>query len=102
MQSYRLVYVVFNAFFNLISQEQQVHCFQSVSRHLSADGHFVIEAFVPDLTRYADFQSVRLIGISDQTIRLDVAQLDPVAQHIESRHLLVSEDGVRTLPVRLR
>jgi len=43
-----------------------------------------------------------LIGISDQGIRLDVAQLDPLAQQIESRHLLVSEEGIRTYPVKLR
>lgn len=101
-RQFRLVYVVFNTFFNLPGQDEQVRCFQSVSRHLSADGNFVIEAFVPDLTRYADFQSVRLIGISEQAIRVDVAQLDPVAQHIESRHLLVSQDGLRIYPVRLR
>jgi len=101
-RQFRLVYVVFNTFFNLLGQDEQVECFQSVSRHLSADGHFVIEAFVPDLTRYADFQSVRLIDISEHAIRVDVAQLDPVAQHIESRHLLISEDGIRTYPVMLR
>jgi hypothetical protein len=84
------------------SQDQQVRCLESVSRHLSADGHFVIEAFVPDLARYDDFQSVRLIDISDQGVRLDVAQLDPVAQHIESRHLLVSGEGIRIYPVKLR
>ena len=101
-RQFRLVYVVFNTFFNLPGQDEQVRCLESVSRHLSADGHFVLEAFVPDLSRYVDFQSVRLIGISDQGIRLDVAQLDPVAQHIESRHLLVSEEGIRTYPVKLR
>ena len=99
---FRLVYVVFNTFFNLPGQDVQVRCFESVSKHLSSDGHFVIEVFVPDLSRYVDFQSVRLIGISEQGIRLDVAQLDPVAQHIESRHLLVSMEGIRTYPVKLR
>lgn len=101
-RQFRLVYVVFNTFFNLPSQDQQVTCLQSVSNHLSSDGHFVIEAFVPDLARYVDFQSVRLISISDEGIRLDVAQLDPVAQHVESRHLLLSEHGIRTYPVKLR
>ena len=57
---------------------------------------------MPDLTRYVDFQSVRLIGISNQVVRVDVAQLDPVAQHIESRHLLVSEESIQIYPVKLR
>lgn len=101
-RQFRLVYVVFNTIFDLLDQESQVQCFQSVSRHLCPDGHFVVEAFVPDLTRYTDFQAVRLVDLSEQAIRIDVAQLDPVAQRIESRHLLVSKDGIRTYPVKLR
>jgi hypothetical protein len=73
-----------------------------VARHLTADGCFVIEAFVPDLNRYVDFQAVRLIGISDQGVRVDVAQLDPVAQQVESRHLTLSDDGLHSYPVQLR
>src|SRR5258706_1613967 len=44
---YRLVYVVFNSFFNVLSQEDQVRCFENVAAHLTVDGAFVIEAFVP-------------------------------------------------------
>jgi hypothetical protein len=36
--SYRLVFVVFNTFFNLITQEDQVRCFQNVAAHLTEDG----------------------------------------------------------------
>jgi SAM-dependent methyltransferase len=101
-RQFRLVYVFFNTFFNLLDQDEQMRCFQSVSRHLSPDGYFVIEAFVPDLTRYSNFQSVRLTGISEQGIRVDVARLDPVAQQIENQHLLVSQDGISVYPVRIR
>jgi SAM-dependent methyltransferase len=101
-RSFRLIYVVFNTFFNLPSQDAQVRCFASVARHLAGDGCFVIEAFVPDLKRYVDYQAVRLIGISDQGVRVDVAQLDPVAQQVESRHLTLSDDGLHSYPVQLR
>jgi len=101
-RQFRLVFVVFNTFFDLLSQEEQVQCFQAVSRHLSPDGLFVIEAFVPDMTRYSGFQAVRLVALSEAAIRVDVAQLDPVAQRIESRHVLVSQAGLRTYPVKLR
>ncbi len=99
---FRLVYVVFNTFFNLLGQEAQVECFECVSRLLSPDGSFGLEAFVPDLTRFVNFQAVRLIDIAEGTVRIDVAQLDPVAQRIESRHVLVSQDGIRIYPVKLR
>jgi hypothetical protein len=101
-REYRLIFVVFNTFFNLLGQEEQIRCLQSIAGHLTHDGAMVVEAFVPDMARYVGFQSVRLIGISDQGVRVDVAQLDPVAQQIESRHLAISEQGIRTYPVKLR
>ena len=42
--TYRLIYVVFNTLFNLLTQEDQVRCFQNVAAHLTDDGSFVIEA----------------------------------------------------------
>ena len=57
--TYRLVYVVFNTLFNLLTQDDQVRCFENVAAHLSDDGSFVVEAFVPTfLTRLRDDQYV--------------------------------------------
>ena len=50
--SYPLVYVVFNTFFALLTQEDQIRCFQGVAEHLTDDGGFLIQAFVPDLTLF--------------------------------------------------
>ena len=46
---YRLIYVVFNTLFNLLTQDDQVRCFENVATHLTDDGVFVVEAFVPTL-----------------------------------------------------
>src|ERR671915_1286672 len=46
---FALVYVVFNTFFALSSQDEQVRCFRNVAKHLGPGGCFVIEAFVPDV-----------------------------------------------------
>src|ERR671910_1820447 len=52
---YRLIYVVFNTLFNLLTQEEQVRCFENVAAHLTDDGAFVVETFVPTfLTRLRD------------------------------------------------
>ena len=48
--SFRLVFAVFNTFFSLPTQDEQVRCFQAVAAHLAPGGAFVIEAFVPDPT----------------------------------------------------
>ena len=49
---FHLVYVVFNTFFALATQEDQVRCFARVADHLDEGGAFVIQAFMPDLTLY--------------------------------------------------
>jgi len=45
--AYRLIYVVYNTLFNLLTQEDQVRCFENVAAHLTDDGSFVVEAGVP-------------------------------------------------------
>ena len=50
--SYRLIFVCFNTFYALLTQEDQVRCFANVAGHLEPDGSFVIEAFVPALARF--------------------------------------------------
>ena len=99
---FALVYVVFNTFYGLLTQEEQIRCFQNVAQHLSPDGLFVIEAFVPDLTRYDRGQSLRTIHAGTDNVRIDAAQLDPVAQQITVQHIVLSEQGTRLYPVKLR
>src|SRR5437763_674176 len=50
--AFSLVYVVFNTIFALLSQAEQVRCFQNVARRLTPDGVFLVEAFVPDPSLY--------------------------------------------------
>src|SRR5262249_8160041 len=51
---YSLIYVVFNTFFTLSDQEEQVGCFANVAKRLRRGGLFLIEAFVPDPARFKD------------------------------------------------
>jgi hypothetical protein len=45
--SYGLVYLVYNTIGNLLTQDDQVRCFQNAARHLTRDGAFVLECRVP-------------------------------------------------------
>ncbi len=101
-QRFKLVYVVFNTFFALLTQEMQVSCFKSVSEHLSDDGVFLIEAFVPDVKRFIDHQTLRVVNITENESHLDVSQHDPVNQHIIAQHIIHSSEGTRLYPVKLR
>src|SRR5689334_8779162 len=55
-EKFSLIYIAFNTLYNLTSQEEQVQCFRNVAAHLKPGGCFVLEAFVPDLTRFKENQ----------------------------------------------
>lgn len=98
--SYRLVYLIFNTLFNLLSQDEQVRCFQNVAGHLTADGCFVIEGFVPSgFHRLRDDQYVNAESVSTAQVVLDVLRHDPVQQRIEENHVTLGPEGVRMVPV---
>jgi len=100
---YRLIYVVYNTLFNLLTQDDQVRCFENVASHLTDDGSFVVEAGPPDfLYRLPDHQYVGAEAIEVDAVRLDVARHDPVTQRLEESHVTLSRDGVRLNPIITR
>jgi SAM-dependent methyltransferase len=97
---YRLVYVVFNTLFNLLTQDDQVRCFENVAEHLTGDGVFVVEAYSPNWLTFLDSdQYVRAESIELASVRFDLLRHDPARQTIEESHVSVSRDGVRLIPV---
>jgi SAM-dependent methyltransferase len=99
---FSLIYVVFNTFFALLTQDDQVRCFQNVARRLAPDGVFVIEAFVPDVARYSGGQTFRTVDVTTQSARLEATRHDPVQQRVTSQHIVLTEQGMRLYPVQLR
>jgi SAM-dependent methyltransferase len=99
---FTLIYVVFNTFYSLLTQDEQIRCFQNVTKHLAPGGVFVIEAFVPDLTRFAGGQAVRVTRIEEYEVQVDVSAIEPDEQVITSQHLVLTEQGTHFYPVKLR
>ena len=97
-----LVYVVFNTLFALPTQEEQVQCFHSVAAHLTERGVFVIEAFVPDLGRFDRGQSIGAVDVREDCVHLEVSRHDPVTQQVVGQRVMLSEEGTRLFPVKLR
>jgi len=97
-----LVYVVFNTFFQLLTQEDQIRCAGNVAARLRPGGRFVVEAFVPDLGRFHREQVVgaNLIGLD--RVRLEVTQHDRLTQTVTSQHVMIGTGGIQLMPVRLR
>jgi SAM-dependent methyltransferase len=101
--TYRLIYVVFNTLFNLLTQDDQVRCFENAAAHLTDGGSFVVEAFVPSsLIRLRDDQYVDAEAIQVDEVRLDVGRHDPVAQRLDESHVHLSREGVRLYPIVTR
>jgi SAM-dependent methyltransferase len=101
-RTFRLIYVVFNTFFSLLDQEQQVRCFAHVASRLMDDGVFVIEAFVPDPTLYDRGQRVSTTQVEVDRLRLDAARIDLATQRINSMHIQIGAEGLALWPVQLR
>jgi SAM-dependent methyltransferase len=101
--SYRLIFVVFNTLFNLLTQAEQVRCFENVAAHLTDDGVFLIEAFVPSfLYRLDRNQYVAAERVEVDSVRLDVARHDAVNQTLAESHVSLSAEGVRVNPIVTR
>ena len=99
---FSLVFVVFNTFFLLLSQKEQLRCFRNVANHLSQDGVFLLEAFVPDMTRFDRGQNVSATNVTTESVRLDVSEHNPLEQRVNSHHLSITKDGIKLCPIQIR
>lgn len=95
---FSLVYLVFNTTFNLVTQDEQVACFQNAAAHLSSDGRFVIEARVPELQRLPPGQTVLPWRAEPGGISAYV--YDVVTQRLSAQHYFSSRAGSSRLPRR--
>jgi SAM-dependent methyltransferase len=99
---FRLIYVVFNTLFGLQTQEAQIRCFENVAAHLADGGAFVVEAFVPDLSRFDRNQRIETERVGLDDVWLGLARHYPAEQRVESQHVRLSDQGTRLYPVQIR
>lgn len=100
---YRLIFVAFNTFHNLLTQDEQVRCFENVAAHLTDDGVFAIEAGVPnEFFTLRNGQYVDAETIEAGKVTLDVARFDPVTQLLEESHVTITPEKIRLGPIVTR
>ena len=99
---FALIYIPFNTFFALLTQDDQVRCFAGVADHLTEGGRFLIDAFVPDPCRYHGHQYWGVRQIETDAVQLEAARHDPVNQRIVMQRILLTADGTRLFPVNMR
>jgi SAM-dependent methyltransferase len=101
-RTYGLVYLVYNTIGNLLTQEDQVRCFENAARHLSDDGVFVLECAVPTAPAWPGHQHIAAEQVEVDHVSLDVGRYDPVTQILDENHVRLGTDGVEFGPIRLR
>jgi hypothetical protein len=97
-----LIFVAFNTFFGLLTQDAQVRCFQNVARRLKRRGLFAMQGFVPDLARISRGQAVTASRVELDRVVIELTRHNIADQSVESQHVLISSSGTRLFPVRLR
>ncbi|MPQ97493.1 methyltransferase domain-containing protein [Modestobacter sp. I12A-02628] len=100
---YRLVYLVYNTLYNLLTQDGQVRCFENAAAHLTEDGVFLVEAQVPAfLYRLREDQYVDAEAVGLSSVTLDVGRFDPATQLLDECHVTLGAGGVRVAPIVTR
>jgi SAM-dependent methyltransferase len=99
---FRLVYLVFNTLFGLLSQARQAECFASVARALEPGGMFVIECFVPDLSRFDHDQRVQARSVTEDSAIIEVSVHDKVQQRVTTQMITLDVQGTHLRPVAIR
>jgi SAM-dependent methyltransferase len=100
---FKLIYVVFNTFFGLLTQDEQVSGFEAVARHLTPDGVFAMQAFVPDVTRFNTHnQRVATESVDIDEVTLETSSHDPFAQRTDSAYITIRDSSIQMYPIRIR
>jgi SAM-dependent methyltransferase len=97
-----VVYLVASTLYGLTDQQTQLRCVTAAALRLAAGGRLVVEAFVPDPSRFDRGQRVQARAVDVDGVRLDVTRHDPVTQTVVSQQIAITADGIRLCPVRLR
>jgi len=100
---YSLVYLVYNTIFNLLTVDDQIRCFENAARHLTPDGHFIVETALPHAWISPDKSDyVHAEHVGSDVVGLDVARYDPTTQLLEDNHIEFTSQGVTMSPIVCR
>lgn len=99
---YSLVYVVFNTFFGLLTQDDQVRCLENVAKRLAPGGAFVLECFVPDRSRFDRGQRTSAFHVDVDAVGITAEMHDAATQTSNTTLVLFEGGKTSCFPVRIR
>jgi SAM-dependent methyltransferase len=91
-RTFPVVYLVYNTISNLLTQDEQVACFENAAAHLEPGGCFVIECGVPALQRLQPGERFLPFDVSPEHLGFD--SVDVVSQTLVSHHYYLQGDRV--------
>lgn len=100
---FSLVFCTFSTFFALLTQDDMVRSFQGVSTLLTPEGSFLIEAFVPDPSRFAAPYPALVGGLEADGALIDASRHHGITQRISTRLIRIKEGrAVKVIPIEIR
>ena len=98
-----LIYVVFNTFFALLTQEAQIACLERCAARLAPGGKLLLEVFVPDLTRFQQNQRWFARRLDGDGVFAEASWHDPITQRVDANQIFFAQDQhVHIVPIKLR
>lgn len=97
-----LVFCAFNTFFALVDQDDQVKCFRGVASVLAPQGVFVLELFVPDLSRFSKHQPALVGDIDEDDLQIEASRHNRATQRVSSRLVRIQDGELKVYPVEIR
>lgn len=88
--NFSLAFLVFNTIANLLTQDDQVRCFENAARHLAPGGCFVIELWVPQLRSLPPGHGGTVEVAQPGYLLVDT--YDVLRQHVISHHVTFGPD----------
>ena len=99
--SFRLVYAVFNTFFELYTEADQRRCLENAAARLTRDGVLVLELYVPEPPA-AGGSRIAVTGLEPERVTLVASRHDHETGTTDSVEIWLTEQGIRLFPLRER
>jgi hypothetical protein len=96
--TFLLAFVVFNTLMNVMTQDRQVACFETVAAHLQPGGRFVVEIMLPELQRLPRGETFLPFDVTPGHLGFD--EYDLANQGLISHHYHPVEGDYATFPGR--
>ena len=99
-QSYGLIFIANNSFFHLLSNEDVRACLTCVRQHLSREGRFIIEVFVPTLTKLLGdgrtFRAFRTYEDPERCEEITVSEASSYDNVTQIKHIRWTYEGAKS------